>query len=109
MYNETIPDEPEQSCPRVDSAITDIRSIEQQINTAHDDANSIETEDSDVLGSIADLAKDIADIDVSEMEDNFEYLRTQCEDLRAWGQAYKDAYEKLLGEMQTLINNEEGR
>lgn len=75
-----IPIQPDPACPIADRAIS-------MCEDAKDQAEDIEKEDD--LDTIHEWARDV-ESSVEDAQGYIEELRSRCEDLRAWSQAWKD-------------------
>jgi|TARA_Y100000296_G_scaffold81321_1_gene108313 predicted secreted protein len=84
--------EPEQSCGRIDAGIKDVSKAIKTLESASRDTEVKETED-DIDDALYDL---------SDIVDQFEYCRSQCEEIRAWGKAWKDTAEDLVEQVKAL-------
>lgn len=88
-----LPKQPENTCPAIDSAIRDLRQAMKTLESAGRDCRHIEGAD--------EIEEQIDDgvYQVSYLEEKFEHCRSQCEDIRAWGQAWKDLAKELLSNL----------
>lgn len=73
------PQEPKQSCPRLDAALAAIKDVTNTLKGASH------------YNSVEDFADQI-DRDLWNIEDDIESARKINEELREWGQWYKDRY-----------------
>ena len=78
--------QPEETCPEINRAIVKIKDAQKEIKWTRNEYD------------IERLRSAITDIewDIDGLENSFEYCRSQCQELRAWGQDWKDLCKKLI-------------
>lgn len=94
-----IREQPENSCPTIDTAIEQINLAQKAQRHAHDYAHNIDDEDSQKQYVIEELDRIYSEL--FDLENNFEYCRSQCEDIREWGQQWKDLALQLIQEKES--------
>ena len=92
--------EPETSCTRIDSAIRDYQQEMFAIKSLLENTKYDKFEGWDDL--------DTAYTFLTYTEDEFEYCRSQCEDIRRWGEDWKDLALSLIKqyEPELLLSDE---
>ena len=94
-----ISKQPEQQCPRVDEHL---RLNERSIKDVEYNLKEIQrTTDSAIVESNASDAEwELTNLDATLA---LEELRTKCDDIRSWGQEWKDLAKQLLEERESFI------
>lgn len=87
--------QPENQCPTIDREIKDWNTARVDIKYYCKDLNGIEGAES--------IAKDIEwEVERLDLVGGFEEIRKKCEDIRTWGQEWKDLAQQLLSERQDI-------
>jgi hypothetical protein len=94
--------QPEETCPRIDKFIKEIKWAIQDLEGAMKDIGreDYKEAESDIDTALRNYIYDI--------EDNYESLRKQCEDIRAWGQQWKNLAKDLLNEYEPETIKDDG-
>lgn len=82
-------------CSKIDKCKSEYRTMFKDINNAIRLANRYD--------NVEDFASDISSAIWGLDEDSFEELRTAIEEVRAWGQEWKDLCKKIINENPELI------
>lgn len=86
--------QPEPTCTEIDRAIKKVRNALSCLKSATKLAG-YEPDTKDICDEIESAAWDVEDL-----EDAFEYCRSQAEEIRAWGQEWKDVAKALIEEYE---------
>jgi len=102
-----IESEPEMSCEKINKAIKDVNSALNLLKSVLKSAQYIENQDETREDIITEIES--AEYDISDLEDAFEFCRSQCEKIRAWGEQWKaEAIKALMKyEPETLSSAKE--
>lgn len=85
-----ITKQPEQQCPQIDEVIRGFKAMNQTVNGRCKDLYSLDVD------GVDSIARDIEwDVDL-DLEAQMEALRRQVEQLRSWGQGWKDTAKYVL-------------
>lgn len=89
-----INEQPEQNCPKIDKGLNQWHYMRRDIESYCKDLKHCDTvEEAEKIGG--DIDYSIGSLDITE---EYEELRRQCENIRSWGQGWKDIAKKLIEE-----------
>lgn len=93
-----VDEQPEANCPRVDRGLKVWYDVQRDIYGYCKDLKRCDTlDEAEKIGCNIDWA--IGSLDVVE---EYEELRRQCENIRTWGQGWKDLAKKLIEQREDV-------
>jgi len=93
-----ITEPPEYQCPKIDEVIKDIGSIEKEVDNAKDYLRNEEYDD-------VQWHLDSVNHDLYGLANEVEEIRTAIEEVRAWGQEWKNLAKRLINETDVKIED----
>ena len=90
-----FPKPPPHQCPKIDKFVAKAKSISRAIRKA---------EKCDEISEMKSFVSDAA-WDTGDIEDNFEELRSALDELRCWGDEWKDLAKRLINQYEPEMLN----
>ncbi len=95
-----ITKQPQETCSTINKAIKNLRDAQTYVKFALKELKYIEDSE-----TITDYVESI-DYELGGIEEDFEFCRSQCEDIRSWGQEWKDLAKSLLNHYEPYWNEQ---